>query len=111
MNNAVGPGTVNAMDRATIYLPQATMGIIGMGAIGVRDRAAGPGFWDDGPGRRPVSRIGSRPPEGVDGSRGSTGLRELLAWSDFAVIAAPHTPETERLFDAGTLGHLVPPAT
>ena len=29
-----GPGTVNAMDRATIYLPHATMGIVGMGGIG-----------------------------------------------------------------------------
>jgi phosphoglycerate dehydrogenase-like enzyme len=29
-----GPGVVNAMDRATIYLPAATMGIVGMGGIG-----------------------------------------------------------------------------
>ena len=45
VNNAVGPGTVNAMDRATIFLPQATMGIIGMGAIG-REIARGP--WRSG---------------------------------------------------------------
>ena len=29
-----GPGTVNAMDRATIFLPDATLGIVGLGAIG-----------------------------------------------------------------------------
>jgi phosphoglycerate dehydrogenase-like enzyme len=29
-----------------------------------------------------------------------------LAWSDFTVIAAPHTPETARLFDARTLSFL-----
>ena len=34
VSNAAGPGTVNAMDRATIFLPRATMGIIGMGGIG-----------------------------------------------------------------------------
>ena len=34
VSNATGPGTVNAMDRATIYLPDATMGIVGMGGIG-----------------------------------------------------------------------------
>src|SRR3954453_5028749 len=31
---ASGPGRVNAMDRATIFLPDATMGIVGLGAIG-----------------------------------------------------------------------------
>ena len=34
VSNMTGPGTVNAMDRATIYLPDATMGIVGMGGIG-----------------------------------------------------------------------------
>src|ERR1700760_4227463 len=34
VSNLTGPGVVNAMDRATIYLPDATMGIVGMGAIG-----------------------------------------------------------------------------
>ena len=37
---------------------------------------------------------------------GSTRCASCLAWSDFAVIAAPHTPETERLFDAGVLSQL-----
>ena len=73
VNNAAGPGTVNAMDRATIYLPEATMGIVGMGAIGVRDRAAGPGVRDDGPRRRPVSRPRSSRRRASNGSRGWTG--------------------------------------
>ena len=34
VSSATGPDVVNAMDRATIYLPDATMGIIGMGGIG-----------------------------------------------------------------------------
>jgi phosphoglycerate dehydrogenase-like enzyme len=31
-----------------------------------------------------------------------------LHWSDFAIIAAPHTPETVGWFDSGTLAHLRP---
>src|SRR5919112_2693543 len=34
VDNASGPGTVNAMDRATIFLPEATLGIVGFGRIG-----------------------------------------------------------------------------
>jgi phosphoglycerate dehydrogenase-like enzyme len=35
-------------------------------------------------------------------------LPELLAWSDFLIIAAPHTPETQGLFDARMLSHAKP---
>ena len=35
-------------------------------------------------------------------------LPAILSWSDFAVIAAPQTPETERLFDAKVLAYLRP---
>src|SRR3954471_11730220 len=34
VSNAPGPGGVNAMDQATIFLGAATMGIIGLGALG-----------------------------------------------------------------------------
>src|SRR5208283_2154819 len=47
-----------------------------------------------------------QPPEGVERVDGIDRLGELLGWSDFAVIAAPHTPETARLFDARTLALL-----
>ncbi len=50
--------------------------------------------------------IESRPPDGVESVEAVDRLPELLRWSDFAVIAAPHTPETAGLFDAGTLAHL-----
>jgi phosphoglycerate dehydrogenase-like enzyme len=105
VNNAVGPGTVGAMDRATIYLPQATMGIIGMGSIGceVARRALSFGMTVRGVDRFP-DRV--QPPKGVDRVERMDRLPELLAWSDFAVIAAPHTPETARLFDARTLSFL-----
>ena len=102
-----GPGTVNAMDRATIYLPQAKMGIVGMGAIGceIARRALAFGMSVRGVDRFPDR---SRPPSGVAWVDGVERLPELLQSSDFAVIAAPHTPETEGLFDASILAHLRP---
>jgi phosphoglycerate dehydrogenase-like enzyme len=104
---ASGPGVVNAMDRATIYLPRSTMGVIGMGGIGreVARRATAFGMAVRGVDRFP-DRVGPTP--GVDRVDGLDRLADLLAWSDFTVIAAPHTPETEGLFDAETLAMLRP---
>ncbi len=107
VDNAFGPGTVNAMDRATIFLPDATLGIIGLGAIGseIARRALAFGMTV-----RAVDKFPDRtyPPEGVASVWGLDRLPELLASSDFAVIAAPHTPETDRLFDAAMIAHLRP---
>ena len=107
VSNATGPGTVNAMDRATIYLPDATMGIVGMGAIGCEIARRALAF---GMSVRGVDRFPDRvtPPEGVEGVMGVGELPELLGWSDFAVIAAPQTPETTRWFDREMLAHLRP---
>jgi phosphoglycerate dehydrogenase-like enzyme len=107
VNNAVGPGTVNAMDRATIYLPRSTMGIVGMGAIGgeIARRALAFGMTVRGVDRFP-DRV--QMPEGIEKVEGIDRLGDLLGWSDFVVIAAPHTPETERLFGAKMLGKMRP---
>jgi phosphoglycerate dehydrogenase-like enzyme len=107
VSSMVGPGTVNAMDRATIYLPQATLGIVGMGGIGceIARRARAFGMSVRGIDRFP-ERV--RAPEGVESVSGVDGLSELLGWSDFAVIAAPQTPETTGWFHAATLAHLRP---
>lgn len=107
VSNASGPGTVNAMDRATIYLPEATMGIVGMGGIGCEIARRARAF---GMSVRGVDRFPDRvePPEGIEEVMGIGELPELLGWSDFAVIAAPQTPETTGLFDAGMLAHLRP---
>lgn len=107
VSNTTGPGTVNAMDRATIYLPDATMGIVGMGGIGceIARRARAFGMSVRGVDRFP-ERIAA--PEGVEEVMGIGELPELLGWSDFAVIAAPQTPETTGWFNAGTLAHLRP---
>jgi phosphoglycerate dehydrogenase-like enzyme len=107
VSNASGPGTVNSMDRATIYLPAATMGIIGFGGIGseIARRALAFGMRVRAVDRFPDQKNAL---EGVESVRGLDDLPGLLAWSDFAVIAAPHTPETAGLFNSKVLAHLRP---
>lgn len=102
---ASGPGTINAMDRATIYLPHAALGIVGMGGIGreIARRALGFGMRVRGVDRFPGR---AEPIEGVEPPWGIERLDELLAWSDFVAIAAPHTPETERLFHQETIARM-----
>jgi phosphoglycerate dehydrogenase-like enzyme len=104
---ATGPGVVNAMDRATIYLPGATLGIIGFGAIGTEIARRALAF---GMSVRAVDRSPERTATiaGVESVAGMDQLGALLAWCDFAVIAAPQTPETVGLFHAATLAHLRP---
>ena len=72
VDNASGPGTVNAMDRATIYLPEATLGVVGLGAIGAEVARRGLAF---GMTVRAVDRFPerTRPPEGSRRSRGWNG--------------------------------------
>jgi phosphoglycerate dehydrogenase-like enzyme len=104
---AAGPGVVNAMDRSTRFLPDCHMGIVGMGGIGaeIARRALAFGMTVRGVDRYP-ERVDV--PEGVEGVLGLAELPALLAASDFVVIAAPHTPETERLFDEALLAHMRP---
>jgi phosphoglycerate dehydrogenase-like enzyme len=107
VSNASGPGTVNAMDRATIFLPSSTLGVVGLGAIGTEIARRALRF---GMTVRAVDRFPERslPPEGVVAVDGLATLPELLSACDFVVIAAPHTPETERLFNSETLSHMKP---
>jgi phosphoglycerate dehydrogenase-like enzyme len=105
VSNASGPATVNAMDRATIFLPASTLGIVGLGSIGseIARRAIAFGMTVRAVDRFP-ERI--RRPEGVASVHGLEHLNELLRTSDFVVIAAPHTPETAGLFGARALSQM-----
>ena len=107
VSNASGPGTVNAMDRATIFLPDTVMGIVGLGAIGVEIARRALAF---GITVRAVDRFPERcqAPLGVESVESLESLPELLAESDFVVIAAPQTPETVGLFNAATLALMNP---
>jgi phosphoglycerate dehydrogenase-like enzyme len=90
-----GPAQVSPIDRAHIHLGDATLGVFGLGQIGSEIARRGLSF-----GMRVVAvdPYAKSAPEGVDGPWPAERLPALLAESDFVVIAAPHTPETEKLF-------------
>jgi len=92
---ASGPGTVNDIDRAHKHLADATLGIVGFGAIGreIARRAAAFGMRILAVDPRPVDR----PPE-VEALWTVEELPRLLEQSDYVAIAAPHTPQTAGMF-------------
>jgi phosphoglycerate dehydrogenase-like enzyme len=92
---ASGPGTVGAIDRAHRHLADATLGVVGLGAIGreVARRAAAFGMRVIAIDPRPTDR----PPE-VAALWPVEGLPQLLGQSDYVVIAAPHTPQSAAMF-------------
>jgi len=92
-----GPGTVSAMDRGHQHVSDCTLGIVGFGGIGREIARRGRAF-----GMR-VLAVDANPTDDfglADELWPVDSLKDLLAESDFVVIAAPHTPETERLFVA-----------
>lgn len=90
-----GPGTVNAIDRSHRHLADATVGIVGLGAIGreVARRAAAFGMRVVAVDPQPIDR----PPE-VAALWPVEELPRLLGESDYVVIAAPHTPHSAGMF-------------
>ena len=92
-----GPSSVTAVDSAHIHLSDATLGVVGVGFIGAEVCRRASAF-----GMRvlAVDPIAESVPGCVEEVWPTEKLPELLAQSDFVVIAAPHTPETEKLFRA-----------
>jgi phosphoglycerate dehydrogenase-like enzyme len=88
-----GPGDVNPSDREALTLADCTLGVVGLGGIGAETARRGMAF-----GMRVLGVDPKAEPEGVTVSR-PDGLDEMLGECDFVVIAAPHTPETYKLFD------------
>ena len=94
---AAGPAAVSAIDRAHMRLADATLGIVGLGSIGSEIARRGLAY------RMPVLAIDpvqTQAPEGVAELWKPDRLPDLLGRSDFVVIAAPHTPQTYKLFRA-----------
>lgn len=89
-----GPGHVSEIDRRHQHLSDLTMGIVGLGSIGgeIARRAAAFGMRTIA-----VDPLAQQPPE-VSQLWRPQQLNRLLAESDYVVIAAPHTPDTEGLF-------------
>ncbi len=90
-----GPGTVNAIDRAHLHLSDATLGIVGLGSIGGEIARRGLAFGMRVLGVDPVR---TEAPPGVEALWPVERLPDLLANSDFVVVAAPHTPRTVKMF-------------
>ncbi len=92
---AIGPANITRIDHVHLHLADATLGIVGLGSIGSEVARRGLAF-----GMRvlAVDPVQVEAPEGVEGLWRMERLPDLLSQSRFVVIAAPHTPETEKLF-------------
>ncbi len=92
---AVGPGIESEIDRRHRSLSECTLGVVGVGAIGseIARRAAALGMTVRG-----VDPLARSVPGAIAEVWPLARLNELLSGSDFVVIAAPHTPQTERMF-------------
>ncbi len=92
---STGPGVVNAIDRAHLHLADATFGVVGLGAIGSEIARRALAF-----GMRvlAVDPVRTEAPPGVAALWPVERLADLLGQSDFVAIAAPHTPQTVRMF-------------
>jgi phosphoglycerate dehydrogenase-like enzyme len=101
-----GPGEVDPSDRAAITLADCTLGIVGLGAIGRETAKRALAF-----GLRVLAvdpRAAEAPP-GVTLWR-TDRLDEMVGVADFVVIAAPHTPETFKLFRRERIRRMKPTA-
>ncbi len=92
-----GPGEVHPSDEAAITLADSTLAVIGLGGIGAETARRGLAFG---------MRVLGVDPKGAPAPAGVTlyrpgELEAVLGQSDFVVIAAPHTPETYKLFNRG----------
>lgn len=106
-NFVTAPGTVTPMDRTHRHLADQTLGVVGVGHIGteIARRAAAFGMTTLGvdPHPRTISEM-QMDVWSMD------RLPELLATADYTVIAAPHTPETEGMFDRVRIQQMKPSA-
>ncbi len=100
INFALGAGMVSPMDRAHQHLSDLTMGIVGLGAIGNEVARRAEAFGMNTIAVDPVNPV-AWPME---------QLPALLEVSDYVVICAPHTPRTERMFNAAVLAQMRPTA-
>jgi phosphoglycerate dehydrogenase-like enzyme len=90
-----GPGTVNAIDLAHPHLGDMTLGVVGLGQIGSEIARRALAFRMR---VLAVDPVQTQAPEGVEALWKLDHLPDLLAQSDFVVVAAPHTPQSVKMF-------------
>jgi len=90
-----GPGEVHPSDNEALSLGDCTLGVVGLGGIGAEVARRGRDF---GMHVLAVDPIATAAPESVILHRPNE-LDRVLGQCDFVVIAAPHTPETFKLFN------------
>jgi phosphoglycerate dehydrogenase-like enzyme len=103
----MGPSEVSEIDRRHLHLADCSLGVVGVGSIGAEICRRARAFGMTVAGVDPVCRS---VPGAVDAVWPVDRLKELLAASDFVVIAAPHTPETYKLFRAAQFAQMKPTA-
>lgn len=91
----MGPAYVSTIDRSHQHLGDCTLGVVGAGEIGreILRRAAAFGMK-----LLAVDPVCRQVPDVLGEVWPTDRLHDLLAESDYVVIAAPHTPETFKLF-------------
>ncbi len=92
---------------ATVYLPDATALIVGVGGIGAETARLCAAFGIAVTGVDPRETAA---PEGVVRMAGPEALDDLLPTADFVIVTAPETPATQGLFDAGRFARMKPTA-
>jgi len=92
-----GAGKQTPIDRAHRQLTGATLGVVGLGAIGAEIARRGLACHMD---VIAVDPVACTPLPGMRALWPVEQLHDLLRESDYVVIAAPHTPDT-----AGMFGH------
>jgi phosphoglycerate dehydrogenase-like enzyme len=102
-----GPAHLSGVDRSHLHLADQTLGVVGLGQIGSEIARRGLAF-----GMRvlAVDPVQTAAPPGVAALWRLDRLPELLRESDFVVIAAPHTPETVKLFRRAQFRQMKPSA-
>jgi phosphoglycerate dehydrogenase-like enzyme len=89
------PGTVSPIDRAHQHLSDCTLGVVGVGAIGAEVLRRAQSFGMTVLGVDPIHRS---VPRVLDEVWTPDRIEELMSRCDYVVIAAPHTPQTQKLF-------------
>ena len=88
-------------------LGDATLGVVGLGAIGSEIARRGLAFHMR---VLTIDPVQTKVPDGVEALWKPDRLPDLLAESDFVAIAAPHTPETEKWFQRVQFQQMKPTA-